>query len=58
MGCKVWDLRYADAKARYASVVCGIDGMRLNEGKRRAVVVLGVGLVGSDDAVIRTLWNG
>jgi hypothetical protein len=30
----------------------------LKAGKRRAVVVLGVWLAGSDDAVITTLWNG
>lgn len=58
MGWRVLAFRYAVAKARYESGLCGIAGMRLNAGKRRAVVVDGVGLDGREEAVMRTLWNG
>jgi hypothetical protein len=58
MGCRVRAFRYAVAKSRHASGVCGIAGMRLNAGKRSAVVVFGVALTGSEDAVMMTLWNG
>jgi hypothetical protein len=58
MGCKVFGLRYADAKSAYDWGVCGSAGMRLNAGKRSAVVVFGVGLGGREDAVIRVFVNG
>jgi hypothetical protein len=58
MGCKDLAFRYAVAKSFHVSGVCGIDGMRLNAGKSRAVVVFGVVLAGKDEAVMTTLWNG
>jgi hypothetical protein len=58
MGCKVFALRYADAKSAYAWGVCGSAEMRLNAGKRSAVVVFGVSLAGKDDAVMRVFVKG
>jgi hypothetical protein len=58
MGCNVLGFRYADAKSAYAWGVCGSAGMRLNAGKRSAVVVFGVSLAGKDDAVMRVFVNG
>lgn len=58
MGWSFRDLRYAVTKSLQDSVVCGIDGMRLKLGNNSAVVVFGVSLDGSDEAVMRTLLNG
>jgi hypothetical protein len=46
------------AKSLHDSCVCGMEVIFLKAGKRYAVVVFGVWLAGSDDAVITTLWNG
>jgi hypothetical protein len=58
MGFSFLALRYAVEKSLHASCVCGIASMRLKLGKRRTLVVLGVVLAGSEDAVMRTLWKG
>jgi hypothetical protein len=51
-------LRYAVAKAAYAGAVWGICGSFWKLGKRRAVVVEGVGLAGREEAVMRMLLKG
>jgi len=58
MGCRVRAFRYAVAKSRHDSGVCGMEGMRLNVGKRRAVVVFFCVLAGKLEAVIRMLLKG
>lgn len=50
--------RYAVAKAEKAEGVCEMSRMRVKLGKRRAVVVPGVGVAGSEDAVMRTFVKG
>lgn len=58
MGWRVLALRYAVAKSEREVWVCGRFWIRLKLGKRRAVVVLGVVLLGREEAVMRTFVKG
>lgn len=57
-GCSVRDLRYAVTKAEYASLLFGIDCMRLKDGNSNTDVVFCAGLVGKEESVVRTLLKG
>ena len=58
MGWRVFAFRYAVAKLEREDGVCERFWIRLKLGKRSAVVVLGVELLGREEAVMRMFVKG